>query len=83
MTKGPPTQGRWFDGGELVLADFSQLLRDYNHFENWLGKTGCFGGMYGCFRCFEGVKNGHRWVTKGPPTQTRWFDGEELHFGRF
>ena len=28
-------------------------------------------------------KTGHRWFTKGPPTQARWSDGGELLFGRF
>ena len=49
----------------------------------WLGKMGSFGGMYGCFWCFEGVRNGHRWITKGPLTQARWFEGGKLFFGRF
>ena len=30
----------------------------------------------------SGVLRGHRWITKGPLTQARWFDGGKLLFGR-
>ena len=39
---------------------------------------GWFGGMCGCFWCFEKVRNGHRWVTIVPLTQVRWFNNGEL-----
>ena len=83
VTMVPPTQVRWFDSGELLLVEFNQLLQDFNHFEKLFWKIGCFGGMYGSFWCFEGDWNGQKWVTNGPPTQKRWFDGRELLFGRF